>query len=703
MAAYEVWQTADLKKGAAAQAVCGAVFTQDAQANRFGVRVLDGGSPAAITGSVVGYVIRSDGETVIVNGQLDGNRASIVLPAAAYTVPGPLDIVIKVTGGGVTMAVGAWRAYVQRSTTDTIVDPSHVIPSLAELLAKIADCEAATAAANAAAAGADTAAGNANTKANLANQKAGLADTAASNANAKAALADAAAAKIDGMTVAASTLPAGTPATAAISEVSGHKHIAFGLTKGDKGDPGKDFHIAKTFVSIAAMRAYTGSDLEAYDFVMIDTGSVEDIDTGKLYCYEPATQEVWHYIGDLSGKQGIKGDTGNGIASTALNNDYTLTITYTDGTTYTTPSIRGAKGETGDTGPTGATGDTGPTGPTGPTGATPNLSIGTVQTLTPGSPATAAITGTAENPVLNLGIPKGDTGSAENVYGSTVPMSEQDSTKVNVAINAKADKVSNPTSGNFAGLDSNGNLTDSGSKASDFLTSHQDISGKADKVSGATSGHFGGLDANGNLTDSGKKASDFQTALTFDSTPTQNSTNPVTSGGVYAANNAQNTQIANLKSNAGIVEDGNTASQTIAAGQYVIWKGVLYTADAAIASGTTLAASGGNKNLTATPNGGLNDLNSKFANVPAYATFAIPQDSQTTYTFASDCAFTLQTVKVNSTSTSSNGFYIGQAHNSGSIVAVQESSVVTVSISGRVLTLEGSSTNLRGIITIYEY
>ena len=36
-----------------------------------------------------------------------------------------------------------------------------------------------------------------------------------------------------------------------------------------------------------------------------------------------------------------------------------------------------------------------------------------------------------------------------------------------------------------------------------------DISGKADKVSGATNGNFAGLDANGNLVDSGKKASDF--------------------------------------------------------------------------------------------------------------------------------------------------------------------------------------------------
>lgn len=42
-----------------------------------------------------------------------------------------------------------------------------------------------------------------------------------------------------------------------------------------------------------------------------------------------------------------------------------------------------------------------------------------------------------------------------------------------------------------------------------YLTEHQDISGKADKVVDATEGNFAGLDANGNLTDSGKKASDF--------------------------------------------------------------------------------------------------------------------------------------------------------------------------------------------------
>ena len=60
--------------------------------------------------------------------------------------------------------------------------------------------------------------------------------------------------------------------------------------------------------------------------------------------------------------------------------------------------------------PKGDKGDQGDRGEQGPTGATPDMSIGTVTTLAPTEPATASITGTAEEPVLNLGIPKGDTG-----------------------------------------------------------------------------------------------------------------------------------------------------------------------------------------------------------------------------------------------------------------------------------------------------
>ena len=50
-------------------------------------------------------------------------------------------------------------------------------------------------------------------------------------------------------------------------------------------------------------------------------------------------------------------------------------------------------------------------GSKGSTGKTPNITIGTVNTLESGQSATASITGTTENPVLNLGIPKGANGS----------------------------------------------------------------------------------------------------------------------------------------------------------------------------------------------------------------------------------------------------------------------------------------------------
>lgn len=58
-------------------------------------------------------------------------------------------------------------------------------------------------------------------------------------------------------------------------------------------------------------------------------------------------------------------------------------------------------------------------GDNGDTGATPNLQIGTVTTLESGSNATASMTGTTENPLLNLGIPKGAKGDKGDT-GATI-------------------------------------------------------------------------------------------------------------------------------------------------------------------------------------------------------------------------------------------------------------------------------------------
>lgn len=76
------------------------------------------------------------------------------------------------------------------------------------------------------------------------------------------------------------------------------------------------------------------------------------------------------------------------------------------------------------------------------------------------------------------------------------------------AWNAKYDK---PSTG-IPSTDMSQAVQDSLALADTAIQQHQDISGKADKVASATNGNFAGLDANGNLTDSGKNASDFATA-----------------------------------------------------------------------------------------------------------------------------------------------------------------------------------------------
>ena len=64
----------------------------------------------------------------------------------------------------------------------------------------------------------------------------------------------------------------------------------------------------------------------------------------------------------------------------------------------------------------------------------------------------------------------------------------------------------------------------------------------------------------------------------------------------------QNAIDEKIKSDIGIVENGDVATHAIAKGYYVIWKGDLYIAKTDISSGTTLSAAS-NGNLTAKPSG----------------------------------------------------------------------------------------------------
>ena len=100
---------------------------------------------------------------------------------------------------------------------------------------------------------------------------------------------------------------------------------------------------------------------------------------------------------------------------------------------------QGPKGDPGEPGPVGPTGPAGPAGPAGPTGATgatgsqgpqgiqgpagqngadgvtPTVSIGTVTTLPPDSPATVVNSGSGPNVILDFGIPQGSNANCLSI------------------------------------------------------------------------------------------------------------------------------------------------------------------------------------------------------------------------------------------------------------------------------------------------
>lgn len=124
----------------------------------------------------------------------------------------------------------------------------------------------------------------------------------------------------------------------------------------------------------------------------------------------------------------------------------------------------------------------------------------------------------------------------------------------------------------------------------------QDISGKADKVSSATNGNFAGLDTNGNLTDSGKKASDFLPSNTpipdeVTANPQGTATGTLTKLGIgsdiYDIQSGGGSSDKANKTDIAPVENGTTASRAYAVGQQFYLNGSLYKAKAAIAQGAT--------------------------------------------------------------------------------------------------------------------
>ena len=137
MAQNETWLNHDMMNAVKVQYLDGNVFSMDNAGNLIGVHLTRGGVDYDGVGSVSANVIRADGTTVAVPGTLYAPYASVVLPQAAYAVPGIISIIIKLTVDGAVTTIGAMVANVYVSTTDTVVDPGTIIPSISSLIASI--------------------------------------------------------------------------------------------------------------------------------------------------------------------------------------------------------------------------------------------------------------------------------------------------------------------------------------------------------------------------------------------------------------------------------------------------------------------------------------------------------------------------------------------------------------------------------------
>lgn len=135
MAKIETWFTQDLNTAVKPRSFPGEVFNNDSLGNLIGVEVTKDGEPFELTGSVNGYCVLSNGETIPVAGTRSGNKASIVLPQTAYSVRGVIKITLKLTNGNETTTLLQVVGAVDQSVTGNMVNPGSVVQDWSQQIA----------------------------------------------------------------------------------------------------------------------------------------------------------------------------------------------------------------------------------------------------------------------------------------------------------------------------------------------------------------------------------------------------------------------------------------------------------------------------------------------------------------------------------------------------------------------------------------
>lgn len=120
------------------------VFCGDQGAHRFEVTLTRGGVPFE-GGTAAGYLVRSDGVTLVLACTRQGNLLTCTLPQAAYAVPGRATLLLRLLSGGALTTVLCVDMLVNPGPTETLTDPGAAVPSLETLLAEIERIETAAA------------------------------------------------------------------------------------------------------------------------------------------------------------------------------------------------------------------------------------------------------------------------------------------------------------------------------------------------------------------------------------------------------------------------------------------------------------------------------------------------------------------------------------------------------------------------------
>lgn len=226
----------DVKNGLLKQPMTGELMRGDKNANRIIVQLVDEDNSVPLDGvTVTGKFFRGgDGIEIPLEGEANGNEATVLLDEHCYAVDGYFEASVKLTTGTQTRTILTITGNVVSDGEGGILDIENVVPSVADIVAQYQRMQEVTEQTKSATQAANTATANANTATGKANTAASAANAAATNANTAKDAANAAAGKIDNMTVSATPVSTGT-ATAELSTVDGHYHLALGLPKGDTG------------------------------------------------------------------------------------------------------------------------------------------------------------------------------------------------------------------------------------------------------------------------------------------------------------------------------------------------------------------------------------------------------------------------------------------------------------------------------------